>query len=478
MAEFVDFMVSSDPSVQYRFRYGLTWLDARARRDHGLPFGRLDEAKQIGLLEPLAYKDRQRPGDEEGRAFFKLIREYTVMGFYTSKDRPGAARLPGAPDLRRVPRLPAPGRPRAPASPGAEGLRAGHGRHHLRRHRHRHRGGRRHGHQDALRGGPPRVRPELRAPPRSRQGLPQPPPALRPAVPRLRRPARSATSTTTSRTSTADGLWEHGITYTTAPGTTWEWPRCHAVGGKTNFWGRSAARMGDIDFKAASAGRRRRRGLARELRGDRALLQPRGADDRGGEHRPGPAQQPGRRVPASHEAALPRPHPEERAATRRAFPTCPTAWPSSPWPTRAIRRATTAATAPRAARRGRSSRPPSSCCPPRSARASSSCGRTRWRRASSPTGAGGPRASSTWTARRSEEVEVRGARGGARRLLRGVGAHPPELEVEAGRRTASRTRAVRPAAISATTSTARPASATFPSSWASLPSPTTCPRAR
>ena len=49
-----------------------------------------------------------------------------------------------------------------------------------------------------------------------------------------------------------EGLWEHGITYTTAPGTVWEWPRCHAVGGKTNFWGRSSARFGEIDFKAAS----------------------------------------------------------------------------------------------------------------------------------------------------------------------------------------------------------------------------------
>src|SRR5436309_7815708 len=49
-----------------------------------------------------------------------------------------------------------------------------------------------------------------------------------------------------------DGLWEHGISYTTAPGTSWEWPRCHAVGGKTNFWGRSAARMGDIDFRTAT----------------------------------------------------------------------------------------------------------------------------------------------------------------------------------------------------------------------------------
>jgi choline dehydrogenase-like flavoprotein len=48
------------------------------------------------------------------------------------------------------------------------------------------------------------------------------------------------------------GLWEHGIVFTVAPGSEWQWPRCHAVGGKTNFWGRSAARMGDIDFKAGS----------------------------------------------------------------------------------------------------------------------------------------------------------------------------------------------------------------------------------
>jgi choline dehydrogenase-like flavoprotein len=46
--------------------------------------------------------------------------------------------------------------------------------------------------------------------------------------------------------------WEHSIQYTTAPGTEWMWPRCYAVGGKTNFWGRSSARFGDIDFRAAS----------------------------------------------------------------------------------------------------------------------------------------------------------------------------------------------------------------------------------
>jgi choline dehydrogenase-like flavoprotein len=47
-------------------------------------------------------------------------------------------------------------------------------------------------------------------------------------------------------------VWEHDIAYSTAPGTRWTWPRCNGVGGKTNFWGRSAARMAEIDFKAAS----------------------------------------------------------------------------------------------------------------------------------------------------------------------------------------------------------------------------------
>jgi len=48
------------------------------------------------------------------------------------------------------------------------------------------------------------------------------------------------------------GAWEHDVGFTTASGTKWMWPRCSAVGGKTNFWGRSSARFGDIDFTCAS----------------------------------------------------------------------------------------------------------------------------------------------------------------------------------------------------------------------------------
>jgi choline dehydrogenase-like flavoprotein len=51
-----------------------------------------------------------------------------------------------------------------------------------------------------------------------------------------------------------EGVWDHEIKFTTAPGTDWFFPRCLAVGGKTNFWGRSSARFGDIDFRAGSIG--------------------------------------------------------------------------------------------------------------------------------------------------------------------------------------------------------------------------------
>ena len=85
VAEFIDFMVASDPEVQYAFRTGLTWLDAHSARNQGRRFIELSAEQQASLLEPLAYKDKARPGEEDGRGFFRLMREFTVTGFYTSE---------------------------------------------------------------------------------------------------------------------------------------------------------------------------------------------------------------------------------------------------------------------------------------------------------------------------------------------------------------------------------------------------------
>jgi len=85
VAEFIDFMVANDPEQQYPFRLGLDWLNAHSARKAGKHFLELTTQQQISLLEPLGFKDKVRPGEEDGRKFFALMREFTVTGFYSSE---------------------------------------------------------------------------------------------------------------------------------------------------------------------------------------------------------------------------------------------------------------------------------------------------------------------------------------------------------------------------------------------------------
>jgi hypothetical protein len=85
VSEFVDLMVSRDPDLQREFRTGLSWLNTHSRKTLGNAFLMLNADQQTALLEPLAYKKKFRSGEERGRKFFSLVREYTMMGFYTSE---------------------------------------------------------------------------------------------------------------------------------------------------------------------------------------------------------------------------------------------------------------------------------------------------------------------------------------------------------------------------------------------------------
>lgn len=102
-SEFIDFMVANDVNLQFKFRYGLAWLDAHALRLHGRVFRELDAATETEILKHLAYREHFRPGEDEGREFFKRMREYTVMGFYTT--RIGLEQL-GYPGLEFYPESP------------------------------------------------------------------------------------------------------------------------------------------------------------------------------------------------------------------------------------------------------------------------------------------------------------------------------------------------------------------------------------
>lgn len=85
VAEFIDFMAFSDPALQYPLRYGLTWLNARSASLHNSRFVELPESQQAEILGQLTYRDRYVAGQEDGRRFLQLVRDYTVMGFYTTR---------------------------------------------------------------------------------------------------------------------------------------------------------------------------------------------------------------------------------------------------------------------------------------------------------------------------------------------------------------------------------------------------------
>lgn len=104
VAEFIDFMVanrvpvsssrdtrSTDDAIaagneaQNRFIAGLDWMNARSHSEFKQEFMDCTQEQQSSLLAELAYKAKFRPTTESGRAFFQMMRDYTVVGYYTTK---------------------------------------------------------------------------------------------------------------------------------------------------------------------------------------------------------------------------------------------------------------------------------------------------------------------------------------------------------------------------------------------------------
>lgn len=80
VAEFIDFMAAhGETAIQQPLREGLQWLDATANRSYGAGFTAISSERQTEILERAARRDG------EGHAFFRLVRRYTVMGYYTSR---------------------------------------------------------------------------------------------------------------------------------------------------------------------------------------------------------------------------------------------------------------------------------------------------------------------------------------------------------------------------------------------------------
>lgn len=123
VAEFIDFMVANRVPVSSRYEVrstqdairqgedaqtqfvaGLHWINARSKSEFGKQFMESTPQQRNSLLEELAYAAKFKPATESGREFFQFIRDYTVVGYYTSKI--GLESL-GYPGLRVVwPKMP------------------------------------------------------------------------------------------------------------------------------------------------------------------------------------------------------------------------------------------------------------------------------------------------------------------------------------------------------------------------------------
>ncbi len=82
---FIEFIMKDQPANQTPMRGGLAWLDNQCRKRFGKPFAETTRAQQIEMVDLIAYPQQTKPELSQGVAFFTLMRNYTMTGFYTSK---------------------------------------------------------------------------------------------------------------------------------------------------------------------------------------------------------------------------------------------------------------------------------------------------------------------------------------------------------------------------------------------------------
>lgn len=82
---FIEFIVKDMPQHQTPLRGGLMWLDNQSRKRFGRAFTSATPAERIALIDDIAYPELAKPAMGAGVAFFNLLRDLTMTGFYTTE---------------------------------------------------------------------------------------------------------------------------------------------------------------------------------------------------------------------------------------------------------------------------------------------------------------------------------------------------------------------------------------------------------
>jgi gluconate 2-dehydrogenase gamma chain len=83
--EFMDFIVGDQPPRQTAMRGGLAWLDRECERRFDKRFVACDAAQRRDVLDDLSGLEPPTVTLTQGVAFFRMFRDLTASGFWTSK---------------------------------------------------------------------------------------------------------------------------------------------------------------------------------------------------------------------------------------------------------------------------------------------------------------------------------------------------------------------------------------------------------
>ena len=83
--EFMDFMMSDQPTRQVAMRGGLAWLDVECQQRFDKIFVDCTDAQRIEVLDDIAFPAKAKDEHAHGVAFFNSFRDLTAGGFWTTK---------------------------------------------------------------------------------------------------------------------------------------------------------------------------------------------------------------------------------------------------------------------------------------------------------------------------------------------------------------------------------------------------------
>lgn len=85
VADFIEFMAKDRPEYQVPLRGGLRWLDQLCLKKFNISFKESGAQQQLGVVNLIAYPQKVLKEHQQGSAFFSLLRNLTITGFYTTE---------------------------------------------------------------------------------------------------------------------------------------------------------------------------------------------------------------------------------------------------------------------------------------------------------------------------------------------------------------------------------------------------------